>query len=149
MPIGHIGPIADVLPPPRTGSAGTPRLSLSLIHPDDSNAFHAEVLRIPRLPLVVGAAQPMAIPPRADLCLPRDRCKGLAPTHFCLFLLDQTPAILDIGSRIGTRVNGRWIGRQHARSHALLRAGWNTIMVGTGAESGSLWLGWEGQGTDS
>lgn len=149
MPIAHPGRIASVLPLPRMGSAGALRLSLSLIHPDNSNAFHAQALRIPCLPLVVGAAQPAGLPPRADLCLPRDRCKGLAPTHFCLFLLDETPAILDAGSRTGTRVNGRWIGRHHAGSHAVLRAGWNAIIVGTGAESGSLWLGWEGQGTGS
>lgn len=138
-----VGPVAGVLLRPRTGSTSAPRLSLSLQHPYSNGALDVETLVIERLPLVVGAVLSPASPPRADLCLPRERCSGLAPTHFCLFLLDRKPAILDVGSHHGTWVNGRWIGRHHPHSHALLRRGWNTIVVGPGAGSGALWLGWE------
>ncbi|MBM4226779.1 MAG: FHA domain-containing protein [Gammaproteobacteria bacterium] len=143
MPIGRTGLVAGVLPLARKGFANTPRLRLSLHHPDSKHALQAEALCIPRLPLVVGAAQPGVVTARADLCLPQEHCRDLAPTHFCLLLLEETPAILDVGSRHGTLVNGRWIGRHRLRSHALLRTGWNAIVVGPGPESGALWLNWE------
>ncbi|MEN9728183.1 MAG: hypothetical protein RL434_2549 [Pseudomonadota bacterium] len=142
MPAGHCG--YAVGPLPRTRLAGVPRISLSLRVPDVGDLSVEDMLLLRQLPLVVGAAQSPGRPAQADLCLPDSRCKGLAATHFCVLMPGRIPMILDAGSVGGTAVNGRWIGRHHAQSHALLRRGWNEVGVGTGAESGRLWLRWEG-----
>ena len=142
MPVGCRG--HAVRPAPRPKAAGAPRISLSLRFPAPSNPRAEDLLLLRQLPLVVGAARSPDCPARADLCLPGSRCKGLAATHFCVLMSGRTPMILDTGSADGTVVNGRWIGRRHSQSHALLRRGWNEVAVGTGAESGRMWLCWEG-----
>lgn len=121
--------------------AGTLTLKLS---PPEMHG-RADVLVLPQLPLVVGAAHSAGLP-RADLCLPASRCAGLDATHFCVLALGRIPAVMDTHSDTGTCVNGHWIGHRHGRSHALLRAGWNELVVGQGTAQGRLWLGWHESG---